>query len=188
MANRTRESARREANWMEKHVQKKIALLDRDGTMIVDKVYLSDPDEIEFPSGALEGMRLLRDEGFTLVLVTNQSGIARGFFDEETLERIHRRLRQMLAEQQIDIAAIYHCPHGPDEGCDCRKPSPGMVKTAMRDLDFGPDQAVMIGDSDADMGLAKAVGVPGVRIGAGQGCARDFLEAAALACAMLKTD
>ena len=76
---------------------RRLALIDRDGTIIVDKVYLSDPDGIEFAPGAIEGLRLLRDAGFTLVLITNQSGIARGYFDVATLERIHDRLLSMLA-------------------------------------------------------------------------------------------
>ena len=76
---------------------RRLALIDRDGTIIVDKVYLSDPDGIEFAPGAIEGLRLLRDAGFALVLITNQSGIARGYFDVATLERIHDRLLSMLA-------------------------------------------------------------------------------------------
>jgi D-glycero-D-manno-heptose 1,7-bisphosphate phosphatase len=159
-------------------LDRKFALLDRDGTIIVDKVYLSDPDGIEFAEGALDGMRLLRDAGFTLLLVTNQSGIARGYFDEATLGRVHLRLAELLKEQGLELAAIYHCPHGPDDGCDCRKPAPGMIEAAMRDFGFEPGQAVVIGDSDADMGLAKAAGIAGLRIGEGEGRFPNFLEAA----------
>ena len=170
--------------------QRRVALIDRDGTIIVDKVYLRDPDGIEFAPGAIEGLRLLRDAGFELVLVTNQSGIARGFFDVARLEQIHDRLRSMLAADGLRLKAIYICPHGPDDGCDCRKPAPGMVKSAMRDLGFGPDQAVFIGDSDADMGAAAAAGVAGLRVANGggkpaSGAAADFLEAARQACGLL---
>jgi len=96
----------------------------------------------------------------------------------------------MLAEEGLRLEAIYVCPHGPDEGCDCRKPAPGMVKSAMRDLGFGPDQAVLIGDSAADMGSAAAAGVAGLRVAiAGKstavGGAVDFLEAARRACVLL---
>lgn len=170
--------------------QRRVALIDRDGTIIVDKVYLRDPDGIEFAPGAIEGLRLLRDAGFELVLVTNQSGIARGFFDVARLEQIHDRLRSMLAADGLRLKAIYICPHGPDDGCDCRKPAPGMVKSAMRDLGFGPDQAVFIGDSDADMGAAAAAGVAGLRVANGggkpaSGAAADFLAAARQACGLL---
>jgi D-glycero-D-manno-heptose 1,7-bisphosphate phosphatase len=169
---------------------KRLALIDRDGTIIVDKVYLKDPDGIEFAPGAIEGMQLLRDAGFTLVLITNQSGIARGYFDLATLGQIHNRLQFMLAMNELRLEAIYFCPHGPDDGCDCRKPAPGMVKNAMRDLRFRPDEVVFIGDSDADMGAAAAAGVKGVRVAADGGVpsigvAHDFLEAARRACALL---
>jgi D-glycero-D-manno-heptose 1,7-bisphosphate phosphatase len=164
---------------------RKFALLDRDGTIIVDKVYLSDPDGIAFAPGALEGLRLLRDAGFILVLVTNQSGVARGYFDTAALERVHARLTELLAAQGLALAGIYFCPHGPDDGCDCRKPAPGMVEEAMRDFGFEPAQAVVIGDSDADMGLAEATGLKGIKIGLDEGCAPDFLEAARRACALV---
>jgi D-glycero-D-manno-heptose 1,7-bisphosphate phosphatase len=165
--------------------RRRVALIDRDGTIIVDKVYLSDPDGIEFAPGAIEGLKLLRDAGFALVLITNQSGIARGYFDAATLERIHGRLRSMLAAEGLE--ALYFCPHGPDDGCDCRKPKPGMINKAMRDLGFRPDEAVVIGDSDADMGAAAAAGVASVRVSAGgsAGAAPDFLEAARRARALL---
>jgi D-glycero-D-manno-heptose 1,7-bisphosphate phosphatase len=169
---------------------RRLALIDRDGTIIVDKVYLSDPDGIEFAPGAIEGLRLLRDAGFALVLITNQSGVARGYFDLATLERIHDRLQSMLAAEGLRLEAIYFCPHGPDDGCDCRKPAPGMVKTAMRDLGFGSREVVVIGDSEADMGAAAAAGVKGVRVAAAGtsasiGAAHDFLDAARRARALL---
>jgi D-glycero-D-manno-heptose 1,7-bisphosphate phosphatase len=168
---------------------RRFALFDRDGTIIVDKAYLKDPDEIEFAPGAIEGLRLLRDAGFELVMITNQSGIARGYFDAATLERVHDRLRAMLSTHGLRLAAIYICPHGPDDGCDCRKPAPGMVRSAMRDLGFAPGQAVFIGDSDADMGAAAAAGVQGLRIASAGGptvvgAAANFLEAARRACAL----
>jgi D-glycero-D-manno-heptose 1,7-bisphosphate phosphatase len=166
---------------------KRLALIDRDGTIIVDKVYLSDPEGIEFAPGAIEGLQLLRDSGFTLVLITNQSGIARGHFDLATLGQIHDRLQAMLAVSELRLKAIYFCPHGPADGCDCRKPAPGMVTKAMHDLGFRTDEVVVIGDSDGDMGAAAAAGVKGVRVAAdgkapSAGAAHDFLEAARRAC------
>lgn len=166
---------------------RKFALLDRDGTIIVDKVYLSDPDGIEFTQGAIAGMKLLRDAGISLVLVTNQSGIARGYFSEATLGRIHDRLAMLMSDEGLRLEAIYYCPHAPSEGCACRKPAPGLFERARQELGFALEDAIVIGDSDADMGLAKAAGVPGVRIGRGDGCARDFLEAAGRACALLSS-
>ena len=104
---------------------RRLALIDRDGTIIVDRVYLRDPDGIEFAPGAIEGLRLLRDAGFALVLITNQSGIARGLFDAATLERIHDRLVSMLAADGLRLEAIYFCPHGPGTAAIAGSPRPG---------------------------------------------------------------
>ncbi|MGA8585641.1 MAG: HAD-IIIA family hydrolase, partial [Roseiarcus sp.] len=100
------------------------------------------------------------------------------------------RLQSMLMAEGLRLDAIYVCPHGPDDGCDCRKPAPGMVKSAMRDMGFGPERAVLIGDSDADMGAAAAASVAGLRVAsagksAALGAAADFLEAARRACLLL---
>jgi D-glycero-D-manno-heptose 1,7-bisphosphate phosphatase len=163
----------------------RFALLDRDGTVVIDKIYLADPAGLEFAPRVIEGLRLMRDAGLRFVMITNQSGVARGYFDEETLARIHRRLREMLAEEGINLEAIYHCPHGPSEGCRCRKPQPGLVLDAMADFGFRPLEAVLIGDSEADMGAAAASGVIGIRVApphsiaiAAPGVAPDFLVAA----------
>lgn len=144
-------------------IDRRFVLLDRDGTIVVDKVCLCNPEGLEFVPGAIEGLRLMRDFGLRFILITNQSGIIRGYFDEDTLGRIHRRLRQMLAEEGIILEAIYHCPHGPWDGCRCRKPAPGLVLDAMADFCFSPADAVLIGDSDVDMGAA-ASGVMGIRV------------------------
>ncbi|MCI4679476.1 HAD family hydrolase [Rhodoblastus acidophilus] len=158
--------------------REKFALLDRDGTIILDKVYLSDPKLIEFAPGAIKGLQMLRDAGFALILVTNQSGVARGYFDENCINRVHDRLGALLAGHELELAAIYFCPHGPDDACACRKPEPGMARKAMTDFGFSAEQAVVIGDSVADVGMAEAAGLRAIRIGTDPGCARDFLEAA----------
>lgn len=173
-------------------MQKKFALLDRDGTIIVDKAYLSTPDDIEFEIGAIEGLRLLVDSGFQLILITNQSGVARGYFDIDALEQIHARLKELLSHEGITLEAIYFCPHGPADGCGCRKPAPGMIASAMNDFGFTPEQAVFIGDSIADMEAAAASGVRAVRIirendSKFEMGALNFFEAAAKACAMLSS-
>lgn len=162
------------------------ALLDRDGTVIVDKVYLSDPEAIEFAPGAVEGMRLMRDAGFGFAMVTNQSGIARGYFGEAEFEAVQARLSSLLAAEGLALEAVFHCPHGPQDGCACRKPRPGMINAAMRALGFGPGRAVMIGDSDADMGAAATAGIQGIRIDpkAAGDSAADFLKAAHRAIAL----
>ena len=138
---------------------RRLALIDRDGTIIVDKVYLSDPDGIEFAPGAIDGLRLLRDAGFALVLITNQSGIARGYFDVATLERIHGRLLSMLATEGLRLEAIYVCPHGPGDSCDCRKPAPGMITNAMRDLGLSRPRPWLSATATPIWGRLPAAGV-----------------------------
>ena len=168
----------------------KVALLDRDGTIIVDKVYLANPEDIEFAAGAIEGLRLLRDHSFRLVMITNQSGIARGYFDVATLHTIHDRLTDLLAAEGLALDGIYYCPHGPGDACSCRKPAPGMIERARADLGFAPADAVVIGDSSADMGAAAAAGVAGIRISADGSVAdasTDFLSAARRAVRLFET-
>ncbi|MFY9657442.1 MAG: HAD family hydrolase [Methylocystis sp.] len=166
-------------------MDRRFALLDRDGTVVIDKVYLSDAAGLEFAPGVIEGLRLMRDAGLRFIMVTNQSGVARGYFDEKTLDGIHARLRAMLAGEGIDLEAIYYCPHGPWDDCRCRKPRPGLVFDAMEDFGFSPENAILIGDSDADMGAAAAAGVKGIRVAppdvneiAAADVAADFVGAA----------
>lgn len=140
------------------------AFLDRDGTIIIDKVYLSTPEGIDFADGVIEGLKLLRDNGFGLIIITNQSGIGRGYFDVFQLDQIHKELLERLRQHGIDILKIYYCPHKPNDNCSCRKPMPGMINDALLDFDIDRVRAVFIGDSDADMGAARAAGIMGIKI------------------------
>ncbi|GGB40482.1 hypothetical protein GCM10011505_22440 [Tistrella bauzanensis] len=152
---------------------RRMALLDRDGTINLDTGYLAEPDRFELLPGAVAGLRRLVDAGFGLVVVTNQSGIARGLIRPDALTAIHQRMRAMLAAHGITIDAIEICPHGPDDGCDCRKPLPGMVWRAAARLGFNPRDAILFGDKPSDIGLARAVGARAVLIGdtaAGAAC------------------
>jgi len=144
----------------------KIAFLDRDGTLIRNAHYLSRPEQIEILPGVSEGLLLLMREKFRLIILTNQSGIGRGYFSEDDLEQIHTKLKQLFAAQSIYFDGIYHCPHRPDEICPCRKPKTDMLMNALRDhsIDLRRDQALMIGDSDADIGLARNVGIPAIAV------------------------
>ena len=164
----------------------RLALLDRDGTIIRDMDYLSDPDGLEFLPGAVDGLKTLAAMGFTLAIVTNQSGVARGYFTLETAREINDRLVSLLAGQGVRIAHVAMCPHGPDEGCDCRKPMPGLARSVARALDASLDDAVVIGDKASDIGLATAIGAKGVLISesgindcAADAVAADLVEAAA---------
>jgi len=143
---------------------RRYVLLDRDGTLIVEKHYLSDPSQIEVLPGAIEGLKLLQSQGFGTVIVTNQSGIGRGYFDEIQLEKVHRRLRSLLLIEGITIDGIYYCPHSPDDNCFCRKPQPGLVYRAAADLRFDPCESFVIGDKPCDIEMGWRIGAATVRL------------------------
>lgn len=148
---------------------RRFVLLDRDGTINVERHYLSDPDQLELYPGVGLALARLKALGYGLVVVTNQSGIARGYFDLATLARIHDRLRALLADFDVGLDGIYLCPHGPDEDCACRKPLPGMVEQAVAELGFDPGRAIMIGDKAVDVELGHAVGAASVLVRTGHG-------------------
>jgi len=143
--------------------------LDRDGTLIVEKNYLSDPDDVELLPSAVEALKLLEAAGFKLILVTNQSAIGRGMFDEARLGEIHLRLEQILAAENLKLDGIYYCPHHPDDACECRKPAIGMVSRAERELDVVSSKSFMIGDNLADIELARNMGATSILVRTGYG-------------------
>lgn len=142
-----------------------LVLLDRDGTIIVDKHYLADPEGVELLPGVIDGLRQLKSADAVFCIVTNQSGVARGYFDLETVGRIHQRLQDVLAESEIRIEHYAVCPHHPDEACECRKPGPRLALecAALTGLDLA--SAWVVGDKASDVGLADAVGARGLRVG-----------------------
>ena len=132
-------------------------ILDRDGTIIYDRHYLSDPAQVKLLPGAAEGLRHLQELGLGLVIVTNQSGIGRGYFDEVQLALVHRHLIEMLKAEGIELGGIYFCPHTPADHCACRKPKPGLLHQAARDLNLALHNCFVIGDREADIQLGQAV-------------------------------
>lgn len=150
-----------------------LVLLDRDGTIIEDKHYLYDPEQIVLLTGVVQGMRLLRKAGCALALVTNQSGIGRGLFDEAALEAMHVRLLAMLASAGITLDGMYVCPHAPSAVCSCRKPATALAESAARDLGFDLTDIIVIGDKAADVDLGLAVGGRGILVRTGKGLQAD---------------
>ncbi|HXZ44377.1 MAG TPA: lipopolysaccharide heptosyltransferase II, partial [archaeon] len=153
------------------------AFLDRDGTIIEDPGYLRDPEKLQFIPGAIEALRGLQRAGYRLVLVSNQAGVARGLLTETDVHRVNDRLKALLAEVGVRLDGIYFCPHHPDYGppeyrreCDCRKPRPGLIHRAIRDLDLNPHRSVVIGDHATDAALAGAFpGMVGIMLRTGHG-------------------
>jgi D-glycero-D-manno-heptose 1,7-bisphosphate phosphatase len=150
-------------------MSKRFVLIDRDGTINVEKHYLSDPDQLELYPGVGPALKRLQDAGFGLAVITNQSGVARGYFDLARLAQIHDRLRALLAAEGVTVDGIYICPHGPDDDCTCRKPLPGMVEQAVAEHGFDPAQAFMIGDKEVDVELGHAVGAVSFLVRTGHG-------------------
>lgn len=148
---------------------RRFVLIDRDGTINVEKHYLSDPDQLELYPGVAAAIRRLNALDLGVVVVTNQSGIARGYFDLVRLEQIHDRLYTLLGEEGASIDGLYICPHGPDADCDCRKPLPGMVRQAVDDHHFDPARSFMIGDKEVDVALGHAVGAVSFLVRTGHG-------------------
>ncbi len=145
--------------------------LDRDGTLIRDVGYLCRQDQVEILPRVAEAIRLLRGQGFLVVVVTNQSAVARGRLTEEELGRVHDALNALLAQDDAHLDGIYYCPHHPTEGvgpyhaeCDCRKPNTGMIVKAVGDLGLDPSSSYVVGDQTSDMELAERIGAKGVWI------------------------
>jgi D-glycero-D-manno-heptose 1,7-bisphosphate phosphatase len=129
----------------------KAAFLDRDGTICEDVNYLSRPEQLKIFPFAAEAVRLLNENGFQVILITNQSGIARGFFDELALGEIHEKLVSELTEQNAKLDAIYFCPHNSVDNCACRKPKTGMIEQASEDFSIDLETSWMIGDKSIDV-------------------------------------
>ncbi len=125
--------------------------LDRDGTIIIDRGYPRDPALVELLPGAANGLTILRERGLLLVVVSNQSGLARGIVTPAEAEAVHRRFLACLAEQGLSIDGVYYCPHGPDEGCACRKPATGLLLRAAAELQIDLRRSFMTGDKSSDV-------------------------------------
>ena len=147
----------------------KAAVLDRDGTIIEDRHYLSDPDGVALLPGAVEGLRLLAGAGMKLVVASNQSGVGRGYYTLDDIAAVNREMERRLAERDVVLDGIYFCPHGPEEDCDCRKPKPGMILRAASELGFDPAQCVVIGDKLSDLLCGRAVDALTVLVRTGKG-------------------
>ena len=159
----------------EKPVQRAV-FLDRDGTINVEKDYLHRIEDFEFIPGAIEAIQHLREAGFLIVVVTNQSGIARGYFTEDDVDRLHAHLQQELARHGTGIDAFYLCPHHPNYGtgeggidCDCRKGKPGMLLQAAKDWNIDLSASIMIGDKRADLEAGRAAGCYTILVRTGYG-------------------
>ena len=148
---------------------RRLVALDRDGTIVVERNYLSDPDQVELIPGAAEGLRRLRGMGLGLAVVTNQSGIGRGLFDTTRLDLIHRRMSELLEAEGIRLDGIYYCPHTPEDDCGCRKPRTGLLERASKELGLDLETAFVVGDKPVDVELGRRVGATTFLVRSGYG-------------------
>jgi D-glycero-D-manno-heptose 1,7-bisphosphate phosphatase len=159
-------------------VNRPAVFLDRDGTLIEEVGYLDRLDRIRLFPWSIEAVRLLNRAGFHVVLVSNQSGVARGFFSEAFVEETHRHLTGLLAGGDARIDRFYYCPHLPDAAveayrrtCDCRKPAPGLIRRAARELSIDLDRSWVVGDRRLDVELASRAGIRSILVRTGPGAA-----------------
>lgn len=154
-----------------------VVVLDRDGVINEDSAeYIKSVAEWRPIPGSLEAIARLTANGTRVVVVTNQAGLARGLFDQAALDRIHEHMRRAVRDVGGEIAGIYYCPHHPDTGCDCRKPRPGLLRQAERDLGVALEGVPFVGDKPSDVQAARAVGARPILVRTGQASA-DTLAA-----------
>lgn len=145
-------------------------ILDRDGVINHDSdFYIKSPEEWQPIDGSLEAIARLHQAGIKVIVATNQSGIARGLYDEATLQQIHSKMNTLIAEAGGELTAIFYCPHGPDDGCDCRKPLPGLIQQMADSLAINPTGIPIVGDSVRDLVAGEALGCLPVLVKTGKG-------------------
>ena len=155
---------------MAKQNKKSIAVfIDRDGTIIKERNYLKKIKDIELLPGVVEALKILNDTGYKTIVVTNQSGIGRGYVTEKKVIEINAYLVKLLKKKGVKIDALYYCPHAPDAGCSCRKPKLGMIKQAKAKFNIDLKKSYTIGDHTNDFLLGQNMGGTGIFILTGHG-------------------
>ena len=149
---------------------KGLVILDRDGVINHDsEAFIKNEDEWQPIAGSVDAIAALTKAGFTLAVATNQSGIARGLFDQAALDAMHAKMLGLISEAGGHISRIVACPHGPDDACDCRKPKPGLLEQLARHFDTSLEGVPVIGDSLRDLEAAAAVGARPILVRSGKG-------------------
>jgi D-glycero-D-manno-heptose 1,7-bisphosphate phosphatase len=163
-------------------MKRPVVFIDRDGTLIEERGYLSLPEDVRLLAGAARAVRRLRDSKFAVVMLSNQSGVARGYYSLADVEKVHHRIRELLTQEDAVLDGQFFCPHLPVAAgspfggvCLCRKPYPGMAVEAAAVLDLDLTRAYVVGDKLDDMGMANQLSVPGVLVRTGFGRDSEFL-------------
>ena len=159
----------------------KAIFLDRDGTINVDYGYVYRIDDFKFIDGVIEGLKILNDLGYLLIIITNQSGIGRGFYSESDFEILNEYMLSKLEKNGINISAVYHCPHVDDDNCICRKPKLDLFYKAIKDFNIDVSNSFAIGDKERDLSICEKENIMGILISSKNDkkyiCKDNFLEA-----------
>jgi D-glycero-D-manno-heptose 1,7-bisphosphate phosphatase len=147
---------------LEENLENKAVFLDRDGTIIIDHIYLNDPNRIDVFEESYPALELLHQKGYLIFIVTNQSGVARGFVQEENVKKINEIIIADFKEKKSLITAAYYCPHHVDGGCICRKPNPGMLQLAAQTYNVDLKKSWMVGDRMSDVEAGRRGGARGI--------------------------
>jgi len=155
---------------------RRAVILDRDGTVNTEEEFLSDPDHVHLEKNAAAGLLLLSKGGYELVVASNQSGVARGLFDESSVRAVNEKIRELLAAEGVSVAGFYYCPHHPEgevaaytRECDCRKPAPGLLLRAADELDLDLSASFAVGDRSRDIEAGRRAGAGTVLVRTGYG-------------------
>lgn len=157
-------------------MKNKAIILDRDGTINVEKDYLHKIEDFEFEKGVIEGLKILSELGYIFVVVTNQSGIARGYYTEEDLQNLNLYINKLLEKEGLKIEKFYYCPHHPEKGigkykveCNCRKPNTGMLEEAIKEFNIDREKSFMVGDNISDIKAGINADVTSILVKTGHG-------------------
>ena len=150
-----------------------LVVLHRDGTIIEERPYLSDPEGVRLLPGAAEGLRLLQREGFSLAVATNQSGVGRGYFGLEEVAGVNQRLREVLGARGVLLKKVYCCPHHPEARCYCRKPEMGLLQRAAREAGASFQDTFVVGDKECDIEMGRRAGARTILVRTGWGRAAE---------------
>jgi histidinol-phosphate phosphatase family protein len=140
-------------------MKRKAVFLDRDGTLIVDHGYIYDPEQIELLPDIIPALKTIQSAGYLLIIISNQSGVGRGYCTLEDVEIVNHRLEELLKQNGIKIKGVFYCPHTPEDKCNCRKPKPGMVLHAIKEYKIEPSLSYLVGDKWTDVEAALGAGV-----------------------------
>lgn len=149
--------------------QNPVVFLDRDGTINEDTGYIDSPERLVLIDGAASAIKKLNSKGFKVIVITNQSGVGRGYFSKEAADAVNKKLEDVLKKQGAHLDGIYYCPHHPDDNCECRKPKTGLLEKAKKDLDIDFKKSYVVGDKISDVELAHNIGGKGILVLTGSG-------------------